>query len=119
MNCRKIPLAAVAAIAVLAPALSNASTEKTALTACAQAFASSLASPGGSAPTFKIAYRGSEIPGSMIEFYTREYTFTLQARDPKTGSTIARASCSADVRGNVLTLSSLPSDSVEATLAAR
>jgi hypothetical protein len=118
MNVRKISLA-VAAIALTSPALSSASTENTALTACAQAFATSLGKPGGAAPTFKIAYRGNEIAGSMVQFYTREYTFELQAHDPKTGSTIARASCSADVRGNVLALSSLPSDAVGATLANR
>jgi len=118
MNIRKIPLA-VAVIAALSPALSNASPEKTALTACAQAFASSLGKPGASAPSFKIAYRGSDIPGSMVDFYSREYTFALQAHDPKTGLTIARASCAADVRGHVFALSSVPLDEVQATLAAR
>jgi len=118
MNFRKIPLA-LAAIAALSPAISNASPEKTALTACAQAFASSLASPGGSVPTFKIAYRGGDVPGSMVQFYSREFTFELQAHDPKTGLTIARASCSTDVHGNVLALSSVPSDTIRATLASR
>jgi hypothetical protein len=118
MNIRKIPLA-VTAIAALSPVLANASPEKTALTACAQAFASSLASPGASAPTFKIAYRGSAIPGSMVEFYySREFTFELQAHDPKSGMTIARASCSTDTRGNVVALSSVPLGDGRPTLAA-
>jgi hypothetical protein len=118
MNIRKIPLV-VAAVAALSPALSNASPEKAALTACAQAFASSLGKPGVAAPTFKIAYRGSEIPGSMVDFYSREYSFALQAHDPKTGLTIARASCASDVRGHVVALSPVPLDEVEATLASR
>jgi len=118
MIIRTIPLA-VAAIAALTPLISNASPEKVALTACAQAFASSLASPGTSAPTFKIAYRGSDIPGSMVDFYSREYTFELKARDAKTGSSIARASCSTDVRGNVVALSSMPLATDGTTLAAR
>ncbi len=118
MNIRKIPLT-VAAIVALSPALSNASPEKTALTACAQAFAASLGKPGVAAPAFKIEYRGNEIPGSMVDFYSREYTFALQAHDPKTGLTIARASCASDVRGHVVALSPLPLDVVEATLASR
>lgn len=118
MIIRNIPLA-VAAIAALTPLISNASPEKAALTACAQAFASSLASPGASAPTYKIAYRGSDIPGSMVDFYSREYTFELQAHDAKTGSSIARASCSTDVRGNVVALSSMPLATAGTTLAAR
>jgi len=118
MTIRKIPLA-VAAIAALTPVISNASPEKAALTACAQAFATSLASPGASAPTFKIAYRGSDIPGSMVDFYSRQYTFELQARDAKSGSSIARASCSTDVRGNVVALSSMPLGSDKTALAAR
>jgi len=110
---------AVAAIAALAPLISTASPEKAALSACAQAFASSLGKPGASAPVFKIAYRGGEISGSMVEFYSREYTFELQARDARTGSTIARASCSTDVRGNVVALSSTPLPADGTTLASR
>jgi hypothetical protein len=104
MNVRKIGLA-VATIAVLAPVISNASPERNALNACAQAFASSLASPGAAAPAFKVAYRGNVNTGSMLEFYTREYTFDLHANDPKTGLPIARASCSTDTRGAVVALS--------------
>jgi hypothetical protein len=115
---RNIPLS-VAAIAALSPVISNASPEKTALTACAQAFASSLSAPGASAPAFKIAYRGAATPGSMVEFYSRAYSFELQAHDPKTGSTIARASCSTDARGNVVALSAVPLDVVRPTLAAQ
>jgi len=103
MNLRRISLIAVV-IAAAAPAISNASPEKAALDACARAFASSLASPGKAAPAFKVAYRGSQSTGSMLEFYTLEYTFDLHANDLKTGLPIARASCSTDSHGTVVAL---------------
>jgi hypothetical protein len=118
MNVRKIGLA-IATIAVLAPAISNASPERSALNACALAFASSLASPGTAAPAFKVAYHGNVNTGSMLEFFVREYTFDLHANDPNTGLPIARASCSTDARGAVVALSAVPLDAVQATLAAQ
>ncbi len=42
----------------------------------------------------------------MLQFYTRQYTFYLRANDEKTGSLIARASCSTDSHGAVIALSS-------------
>jgi hypothetical protein len=103
MNLRTFHYVA-AAIAVLAPAISDASPEKAALHACARAFASSLAPPGAAAPAFKVAYRGNQFQGSMLEFYTREFTFDMYANDQKTGLPIARASCSADSHGSVVAL---------------
>src|ERR1700730_886491 len=108
MKFRHFALAA-ASIAALAPAVSSASPpEKAALNACARAFASSLAAPGTPAPTYKVAYRDIRFAGSMLEFYTREYSFELNANDLKTGSPIARASCSTDSHGTVVSLSSIP-----------
>jgi len=118
MNFRKISLAA-ATFAVLVPALSQAGPDRDALKACASAFASSLASPGTAAPAFKVNYRGNQSSGSMLEFYTRAYTFDLHASDPKTGTIIARASCSTDPRGAVFTLSPLPLNVEHPALAAR
>lgn len=118
MNFRRISLTA-AAFAVFIPALSQAGPEREALKACAQAFASSLASPGAAVPAFKVNYRGNPSTGSMLEFYNREYTFDLHANDPKTGSAIARASCSTDIHGAVVTLSPLPFDIEHPALAAR
>lgn len=118
MNLRKIGLA-VATIAAFAPAISNASPERSAMKACARAFAASLASPGSAAPAFKVSYQGDLFSGSMLEFYSREYTFELHANDQKTGLPIARASCSADRSGTVTALSSIPLDAVSPTLAAR
>jgi hypothetical protein len=118
MNYRKISLTA-AMFAVLVPALSQATPERDALKACAQAFASSLASPGAAVPAFRVNYRGERSTGSMLEFYNREYTFDLHANDPKTGTAIARASCSTDIHGAVLTLSPLPLDVEHPALAAR
>jgi len=118
MKSRHISLV-LASIAALVPVVSNASPEKTALNACARAFASSLAAPGSAAPAYKVAYRGNEYVGSMLTFYTREYTFDLHANDVKTGLPIARASCSVDSRGNIVALSPVPLNTVRSTLAAK
>ena len=111
MKSRHIALGlALASVAALAPVISNASPEKAALNACARAFASSLASPGAAAPAFKLAYHSSEFGGSMLELYAveREYTFDLNANDPKTWLPIARASCTTDAHGAVVALSPVP-----------
>jgi hypothetical protein len=116
MNFRKISLLA-ASIAVLSPALSNASPEKSALNACAQAFATSLASSGAPAPSYKVAYKSDEFTASSVEFYNREFTFELHAKDAKTGAEFAHASCSTNSRGAVAALASLPVEAPRATLA--
>lgn len=118
MKSRHISLV-LASIAALVPVVSNASPEKTALNACARAFASSLAAPGSAAPAYKVAYRGNEYVGSMLAFYTREYTFDLHANDVKTGLPIARASCSTDAHGAVVALSPIPLDAAHPAVAAR
>jgi hypothetical protein len=99
---------AIATVAALAPAISSASTEKAALDACARAFASSLASPGAAAPSFKVAYHGVQYVESAIDLYGRGYTFHLYAHNLKTGLAIAQASCSTDYHGAVTALAPLP-----------
>ena len=42
-----------------------------------------------------------------MDFFAREYTFELHANDQKTGQLIARASCSTDLHGSVVALSSI------------
>src|SRR5882762_10938231 len=119
MKLRHIALAA-ASIAALAPAIPSASPpEKATLNACARAFASSLAAPGAAVPTFKVAYRDNRFVGSMLEFYTREYSFDLNANDLKTGLPIARASCSTNSHGAVVALSAIPLDAAHPAVAAR
>jgi hypothetical protein len=116
MTIRKLLLAA-ASIAAIAPAVSFASAENTAVKACAQAFATSLASASG-APAFKLKYH-SEPTSALGEYYQgREYTFYLEAHDPKTGSTLARATCSANTNGAVVALTPTPAEALPA-LAAR
>ena len=106
MIIRKLLLTA-ASIAAICPAISQASPENTALNACAQAFATSLASGSGT-PTFKLKYH-SESAGPVADYYNSgEFTFYLQAHDPKSGLTLARATCSADTRGAVIALTATP-----------
>jgi hypothetical protein len=115
MNAVRFALVAAAA-AALAPAISNATPERTALNACARAFASSLASAGTAPPAFKVIYGGAFDGPSTVQYFVRNFTFDLHARNPKTGQPIARASCSADARGGVISLSSIPLDEVRPVL---
>ena len=102
MNIRKLSLAVVA-IAACAPVLASASPEDVALHACAKAFAASVAG-GASAPAFKLNYDQKLGTDTIAGYYVRDYSFTMQARDPKTGATLASATCSASNRGAVLSL---------------
>jgi hypothetical protein len=118
MSFRNLSLAA--AIAVVTPAICNASPETAALNACARAFASSLVAPGAPAPAFKVVYGGARSAGSVTDFFARAYTFDLHANDKKTGLPVARASCSTDARGSLIALSAVPLDQPESlTLAAQ
>ena len=83
--------------------LASASPEATALHACAKAFAASIAG-GSSAPAFKLNYDHKLGVDTIAGYYVRNYSFTMQARDPKSGATLASATCSADTRGAVLEL---------------
>jgi hypothetical protein len=106
MITRKLLLTAALAAAIC-PIISHASAENAALNACAQAFATSLA-PDSAAPAFKLKYH-SESAGPLADYYnSHKFTFYLQARDPKTGLTLARATCSADTRGAVIALTATP-----------
>jgi len=102
MNIRKLSLAVIT-IAAFSPVLASASPEATALHACAKAFATSI-SGGSSAPAFKLNYDQKLGVDTIAGYYVRNYSFTMQARDPKTGATLASATCSADNRGSVLEL---------------
>ena len=116
MSTRKIAFTA-ATLAALSPVLANASPERASAQACAHAFASSIATPGAPAPLFKLAYRGAS--GSVLsDLYPSDYTFTLEARDPKTGTAVARAVCTTNYRGVVTTLAAMPLTAKPATLAA-
>jgi hypothetical protein len=104
-------------LAALAPVVSNAAPETAALKTCTAAFASSLAA-NRATPTVKLNYRGGQPASALAEFYTRDYTFILNANDPKTGLPLARATCSATTGGALLSLSALPTGSTT-VLAAR
>lgn len=117
MRMRNLTLAA-AAIAAISPSISNANPQSVALNACASAFASSLAAPGSASPSFKVDYRGGDSQSALTSYYVREYTFYLQAHNPKSGRTIARATCSANINGTIVALQAEPTN-VSPTLAAQ
>jgi hypothetical protein len=116
MKYRSIGLS-LAAIASLAPALSQASPEKVALDSCVRTFAASLAVPGASAPAYKVEYRGNQYVQSLSQIYSHGYTFHLLARS-KTGSPLAQANCETDSNGTVVAMSPLPAGAPQ-TLAAQ
>jgi hypothetical protein len=115
MIFRKVALAVVT-IATLSPAVSNASPERISAKACASAFASSIAAPGSSPSAYKLAYRGTT-GSALADFYPTDFTFNLEARDPKSGMPIARAVCSTNNRGVVTTISAVPLNSAPGKLA--
>jgi hypothetical protein len=114
MYIRNIVLC-IATSAAIAPSLAAAaSPQNIALNACASALAAKVASPGAAAPSYKLDFRGSQSESAIQEYYGREYTFYLRAHDAKTGLTVARATCSVDAHGSVISLST---DSTAAALA--
>jgi hypothetical protein len=106
MILHKVALAVVT-IAASSPTVSNASPERTSAKACASAFASSIAAPGAGTPTYKLTFRGIT-DSALTDFYPSDFTFTLEARDPKTGLPFARAVCSTNEQGTVTTISAVP-----------
>jgi hypothetical protein len=117
MQNRNLTLLA-AAIAAISPSISNANPQSVALHACASAFAASLAAPGSASPSYKVDYRGGDSQSALTSYYVREYTFDLRAHSPKSGRTIARATCSADTNGTIVSLQPEPAN-VSPTLAAQ
>jgi len=117
MNIRNLGLAAITA-AALVPSISSASPERDSLKACARAFAASIAAPGAAPLPYKIDYRGTS-SSFLAQYYAYEYTFDLQAHDPKTGAAVARATCTTNYKGDVIALSAVPLEARTATLAAR
>jgi hypothetical protein len=108
----------LAAIASLAPAISQASTEKDALESCVRTFAASLAAPGAAAPAYRVEYRGNQYVQSLSLIYSHGYTFHLFARNGRTGTSLAQASCETDSHGAVVAMSPLPAGALQ-TLAAQ
>jgi hypothetical protein len=112
-------LIAVASLASLAPAVSNAGPETAALKTCTAAFASSLSVRGAASPTVKLNYRDGQASSTFAEYYTHEYTFFLKANDPKTGLVLAHATCSATTGGTLLSLSATSTAAESPALAAQ
>jgi hypothetical protein len=69
-----------------------------------------MANPGMAAPKYRVSYLNEETAGTLSLIYSREYTFELQAKDPKTGVPVSKAVCSASREGVVteLTIKTLP-----------
>lgn len=118
MKMRNLGLIA-ATLAACLPSLGLASPQRTAINACAQALATSMAPAGTAALAYKLDFRDSQFSMSALDYYPHEYMFELSARDPKTGATLARANCSTNSHAVVTELSLLPLQAHTATFATR
>ena len=110
MNIGKFGMAAITIAAAITPAISNATPERASVASCAQAFASTLAANGASPSKFTVTFKNEADSSVLVSFYSREFSYNLEARDPKTGLAIGRASCSADSRGAIIVFTTIPLD---------
>jgi hypothetical protein len=100
---------AIVAIVALAPAISQAASERASFEACVSAFEKSIATPGAETPQFKVAYRGDRFTGTVAQIFQTQFSYDLEASSPKAG-VVARARCATDRRGVVSSLVPLPLD---------
>jgi hypothetical protein len=98
---------AIIAFAALAPAISEAASERASFEACVSAFEKSITTPGGAIPAFKVAYRGDRFAGTVAQFFATQYSYDLEANS-RTAGVVARARCTTDSRGGVSSLVPLP-----------
>jgi hypothetical protein len=108
MRVPNLALATIATttLAALSPAISVADPSDTALSACVKAFAAKITVPGAEPPAVKIDYPQRHSVGSVMDYYARNYTFTMTARKVKSGTEFAQATCLADSRGVVISFNS-------------
>lgn len=116
MNIRNISLAIIA-VAAVSPALAGPLPQPASMTACANAFASSMATPG-SAPRYKLTVPNDLDFDSSTWIDAQAYTYLMKALD-KTGATIARARCYATKNGAVKSIEIERSRSAAPSLAKR
>lgn len=93
----------ILAFAVI-PAVSQATSP---LDACVKAFTQTLSAPGEASPAYKVVNQLDRVVAPQ-QYFPTEYTFDLQATDPKTGDPSARVRCTVSERGRVYSLSPLP-----------
>jgi hypothetical protein len=109
--------ASILTASALLPLLAHASVETKSAAACAQAMASTMAASSTEVPKYRFRYVEDSSPSAMSYFYGQALTFDVQAKDPKSGVTIARATCEIGRDGNVAKLSALPLKAPATTLA--
>ena len=99
---------ALAATAALTPAIAAATTARPSLQACVGAFVARLGATTPASPKYRLA-RALERDFDARAYSTSdEITFQLEARDPHSGSVLARATCSATSDGTVDSLTVAP-----------
>jgi hypothetical protein len=101
MTTAKFAIAALCAAAAITPSISSASPEKASLDACTRAFAATLAAHGGEAPKYRVVYLDDQVASTLAWYNASEYTYRLEATDPKSGAAVARATCLASAGGVV------------------
>jgi len=73
---------------------------------------------GGETQNYKLTNLAFIDAGSLEKFYATDYTIDMIARAPKTGATLAKATCLVTRNGTVLSLSAQPLSAGEARIAA-
>jgi hypothetical protein len=111
-------LAALAALAAVCPAVSQALPAKASLDACVNAFEKTLAHSEDAGHAFKVVYRRGQFASSVADYFPTSFTFDLQANNVKTGEVLARVRCEADSRG-VVALSAVDARQTPARVAQR
>jgi hypothetical protein len=117
MTIRHLGLS-MAALAVVSPAVCNASPVKASLDACVAAFEKTLAPTDAVSHRFKVLYQSEQFASSIADYYPTIHTFDLQADNPKTGEIVARVRCTADRRGSIA-LTTLPDSTQSAARVAQ
>lgn len=101
MDYRRVSIVA-AFLGLSTPLVSQAAPHDAALNACVRAFASSVR-PGAALANVKVHYVPRPGTSLISDYFSREYSFFLQAKGASTG-TIAVATCSANANGTVVSL---------------
>jgi hypothetical protein len=95
----------IAALTAFSPSISNAWPGRASFDACVAAFEKTLpeAAPDRA---YKVVFSGDRFSGSIAWYFQSAYTFDLSANDTR-GGVLARARCSTDYHGAVISLVTL------------
>lgn len=95
-------------MAALTPAIATATTARPSLQACVGAFVARLGTSTTASPKYRLARALEQDFDQRAHSSSDKFTFHLEAHDPRTGTMLARATCSATSDGTVESLRVAP-----------